>query len=246
MNLTQQITVALKKHLRQKGITYAQLGAYLQLSEASVKRLFSESSFTLKRLESICQLLDLDFYELAKLARGQSELRAELSEAQEAALAAAPKLLGVFYLLLNQWQPDEVQQQFEIGAPELVQLLAQLDRLQLIELHPNNHVKLLTHTTLQWRVGGPIRRRYQAQVMEEFLQGEFKASNESLRFETRELSAASLAVLQRKLARLAQEYAELAEIDANLPPGERQGVALLLAARPWVFSLFSQLKRKKG
>lgn len=245
MNLTRQITVALKKHLKQKGITYAQLAAHLHLSEASVKRLFSESSFTVKRLEAVCQLLELDFYELAKLARGQSELTAELAEPQEAALAANPKLLSVFYLLLNHWQPEEVQRQFEIGAAELVKLLAQLDHLKLIELHPNNRVKLLTHTTLQWRVGGPIRQRYQAQVMEEFLQGDFKAGNESLRFETRELSPASMAVLQRKLTRLAQEYAELAEIDASLPPGERQGVALLLAARPWVFSLISQLKRKK-
>ena len=244
MSLTRQITIALKKHLKQKGITYAQLAAHLALSEASVKRLFSESSFTVKRLESICQLLELDFYELAKLARGQSELSAELSEAQEAALAANPKLLSVFYLLLNHWQPDEVSQQFEIGAAELVKLLAQLDHLRLIELHPNNRVKLLTHTTLQWRAGGPIRKQYQAQVMEEFLQGEFKTAGESLRFETRELSAASLAVLQRKLTRLAQEYAEMAEIDASLPSTERQGVAMLLAARPWVFSLFSQLKRK--
>ena len=245
MSLTRQITIALKKHLKQKGITYAQLATHLDLSEASVKRLFSESSFTVKRLESICQLLELDFYDLARLARGQSELSAELSDTQESALAANPKLLSVFYLLLNHWQPDEIGQQFEIDAVELIKLLAQLDHLHLIELHPNNRVKLLTHTTLQWRVGGPIRQQYQAQVMEEFLHGEFKGTGESLRFETRELSPASLLVVQRKLTRLAQEVAELAEIDASLPSTGRQGVALLLAARPWVFSMISQLKRKQ-
>jgi DNA-binding Xre family transcriptional regulator len=225
MSQTRQITLVLKQHLKQKGITYAQLAARLDLSEASVKRLFSESSFTLKRLESVCEILELDFFELARLARGQSELSAELSEAQEAALAGNPKLLSVFYLLLNQWQLPEIGREFEISEAELVGLLTRLDRLQLIELHPNNNIKLLTHSTLHWRVGGPIRKMYQGRVIAEFLRADF-AATESLRFEARELGAASLAVLQRKLQRLAVEFNDLAEIDASLPSAERQGAAL--------------------
>ncbi|MCH8619232.1 helix-turn-helix transcriptional regulator [Undibacterium sp. TS12] len=244
MNLTQQITIALKKHLKQKGLTYAQLAAHLDISEASVKRLFSESTFTIKRLEAICQLLDLDFLELARLARGQQELTEELSELQEKNLADNPKLLGVFYLLLSQWQIGEITRQFAIAEPELLQLLMKLDKLKLIELHPHNRIKLLTHTTLQWRENGPIRQKYQAQVMKEFLQTDFHDEQAVLRFETRELSSASIAVLQRKMARLLTEFNELADIDASLAAEQRQGVALLMAARPWVFSLLSDLKRK--
>lgn len=244
MSQTRQITTALKKYLKQKGITYAQLAAQLGLSEASVKRLFSESSFTLKRLESICGVLELDFYELARLARGQSELAAELSEAQETALAADARLLSVFYLLLSQWHPDEIRRQFDISEAELVKLLVQLDRLRLIELRANNRIRLLTHTTLQWRIGGPIRKLYQTRVIAEFLQADFGKVSESLRFETKELSPASQAVMQRKLTRLAAEFAELAEIDAALPSADRHGVAMLLAVRPWVFSVVSELKRK--
>lgn len=246
MNLTQQITTALKKHLKQKGLTYAQLAAHLQISEASVKRLFSESTFTVRRLEAICQLLELDFLELARLARGQQELKAELSDLQEQALAGQPRLLGVFYLLLNQWQVPEIARQFDIVETELLQLLMNLERLGLIELHAHNRVKLLTHTTLQWREDGPIRKKYQAQVMEEFLHNDFHEEQAVLRFETRELSAASIAVLQRKMARLLTEFNELADIDASLPSSQRQGMALLMASRPWVFSLFSDLKRKKS
>ncbi|MFZ6656713.1 helix-turn-helix domain-containing protein [Undibacterium sp. TJN19] len=246
MNLTQQITIALKKHLKQKGLTYAQLAAHLEISEASVKRLFSESTFTVRRLESICQLLELDFLELARLARGQQELKAELSDSQEQALATQPRLLGVFYLLLNQWQASEIARQFDIAETELLQLLMTLERLDLIELHAHNRVKLLTHTTLQWREDGPIRKKYQAQVMEEFLHDGFHEEQAVLRFETRELSTASIAVLQRKMARLLLEFNELADIDASLPSNQRQGMALLMASRPWVFSLFSDLKRKKA
>ncbi|MFZ6641287.1 helix-turn-helix domain-containing protein [Undibacterium sp. TC4M20W] len=246
MNLTQQITIALKKHLKQKGLTYAQLAAHLDISEASVKRLFSESTFTVRRLEAICQLLELDFLELARLARGQQELKGELSDLQEQTLADQPRLLGVFYLLLNQWQVREIARQFEIAETELLQLLMKLERLELIELHPHNRIKLLTHTTLQWREDGPIRRKYQSKVMEEFLQNDFHDEQATLRFETRELSAASIAVLQRKMARLLTEFNELADIDASLSSEQRQGMALLMATRPWVFSLFSDLKRKAG
>ena len=53
MSQTDQILTALKKCLRAKGLTYRDVAAALELSEASVKRLFSEQSFSLKRLEEI-------------------------------------------------------------------------------------------------------------------------------------------------------------------------------------------------
>jgi hypothetical protein len=43
-----QITDALKKFLKARGMTYAALGRCLNLSEGSIKRLFSTSSFTLQ------------------------------------------------------------------------------------------------------------------------------------------------------------------------------------------------------
>lgn len=48
-----------------------------------------------------------------------------------------------------------------------------------------------------------------------------------------------------KLARLAREFADLAEIDVPLPEKEKQNFGLLLAIRPWVFSIVSALKRKR-
>ena len=58
-----RITEALKRCLKARGMTYASLAVALELSEASVKRLFSSGSFTLKRVEQICRVLDLDFLE---------------------------------------------------------------------------------------------------------------------------------------------------------------------------------------
>src|SRR3989442_4847708 len=59
---------ALKKCLRARGITYAALARELRISEASVKRMFSRSSFTLSRIEEIPAALDLDLHEAARMS----------------------------------------------------------------------------------------------------------------------------------------------------------------------------------
>ena len=55
---------ALKKSVRARGLTYAELGRRLRLSEASVKRMFSRGSFTLARIEEVLAAVDLDLYKM--------------------------------------------------------------------------------------------------------------------------------------------------------------------------------------
>ena len=82
-----EITDALKRCLKSRGMTYAQLAKALGLSEASVKRLFSGGGFTLRRVEQICRVLDIDLFELARLAHSEAAAVTELTVSQEQALA---------------------------------------------------------------------------------------------------------------------------------------------------------------
>ena len=66
----------LKRVLKTRGVTYADLAGRIALSEASVKRLFSQGTFTLERLEEVCAALEIDVFELAKLARGELDKEA--------------------------------------------------------------------------------------------------------------------------------------------------------------------------
>jgi len=97
----------------------------------------------------------------------------------------------------------------------------------------------------QWRAGGPVKRAYGARVMAEFLKGRFDGPLEMLRFEAKELSGESAAVVRRKLERLAAEFNELAEVDASLPARRRTSAAILVALRPWEFSVVNALKKRK-
>jgi hypothetical protein len=48
----------------------------------------------------------------------------------------------------------------------------------------------------------------------------------------------------RKVEALAREFADLAALDASLPDTERRSMGMLLALRPWVFSMYAGLRRK--
>lgn len=239
---TEQLIDALKRVLKSRHITYALLAQRIGMSEASVKRLFSQRTFTLSRLEQVLSALEIDFFELAKLARGAGDAPQEMTEQQEQTLASEPRLMGIFYLLFNDWQPAQILARYELTEAELTRLLVKLDRMRLIELLPANRVKLRVGRHLRLRPSGAIRAKHGQKTMAEFLAVEFDRHGGHFLFEFRDISPASFAVLHRKLDRLAAEFNELAELDSTLPPDKRQSIGLVLGMRPWKIGQFTNLK----
>lgn len=229
----EQLISTLKKVLKSRGKTYADLARGLELSEASIKRLFSEKTFTLQRLEEICRLLDMDFFELARMARGESEAVRQMSVAQEELLAGDRKLLGLFYLLLNNRDLPGILGDYDLTEPEAIRLLVRLDRAGLIELLPGNRVRLRVSRQVRHRPNGPLRQKLGEAMVSDFLSVRFDEHGGHFRFEVGELSVASAAMLQRKLDRLAAEFYELSELDTHLPPEQRSLYGLALGLRPW-------------
>ncbi len=245
MGETNRIVLALKRGLRARGITYAMLAKRIGLSEPSVKRILSRGSLSLPRLERICEAAGLSMEELVRpVAAAPSETSSTLSAAQESALAADPQLLACFYLLTNGHKPKEVAAELNADEKLLRRWLVKLDNLNLVELQARLGARLRVHAPISWREDGPIRRTYEQQVRDEFMRSSFLAEDETLLFRSAELSEASRVVLQRKLARLSADFNELAELDRHLPRRDKRSVALMLACRPWVFSMFDGLKRR--
>lgn len=233
---------ALKQVLKQRGMRYADLARGLGVSEPTVKRLLSTGRIDLVRLERICGLLQIDLFELVRLAHGARGNRERLDMAQEEALAAEPRLLLVFHLLCNDWKVPAIRREFGLDAPEATLLLARLDRLRLVELLPRDRVRLRVARDFEWREDGPVRRRYAQVATGEFLRDAFGGRDALLVMEVRELGDSSIAVLRRKLEHLAAEFREMATLDATLPPPQRRSAGMLLALRPWVFSLLDSLR----
>jgi len=246
MPATSRFVEALKKSVRARGLTYAELGRRLRLSEASVKRMFSRGTFTLARIEEVLAAVELDLYEVARMSRGAAAGPAELTHAQELGLARDERLLAVFWLVLNGWNFEEILGAFSVTRTELTIAFARLEKLKLIEWGPRERARLLVARDFVWRPGGPAKKAYGRRAMAEFLHARFDAPLDMLRFESRELSAESAAALKSKLERLVAEFKELAEADSALPSGRRVAFALLAGCRPWEFSVVNALKRRKA
>lgn len=243
---TRQLVDTLKKCLRSRGLTYRDVASHLGLSESSVKRLFAARTLSLDRFGQICELAEVSVYDVARLARtGTDGPPRELSMAQERALAKDARLLACFYLLLQGWTPPRIARRFDLGRVAITRCLTRLDRLGLIELLPRNKVRLLTSRSIDWRSDGPVRRAHEDQIRLEFLRGDFSGDRQLERFETAELSEASAKLLARRIDRLGAEFNELAELDLAVPAAQKQGVGLWIGFRPWVFSMFAGIARRR-
>lgn len=234
---------ALKRCLRAQGIGYRELAIRLGLSEAAVKRMFSLRAISLKRMEAICEVLDLGLSELAAEAeRARPEL-SELSEAQERALVADPPLLLVLFLVLGRWRLDDVQSRFRFSEVEWIRLLARLDRLGIIELLPRNRGRPLTSRNFRWRRNGPMETFFREQLLQDYFADPFDGEQDALYLLIGSLSPDGVQALQERLRELARDFDALLLRDATLPAEQRVGVGLVLAQKPWVLRSFHQWRR---
>lgn len=230
-----------KAALKERGITYAHLAEYMQLSEASVKRLFSQQQFSMQRIEQVCQLMQLELTDLLQLMNEQQQRTDKLSIAQEEELTKDVTLLLVAVSVLNHWNMQEIVKWYRISEHECIRKLAQLDRLKLIELLPGNRIKLRVSANFSWQEAGPIQRFFQQRIAQEFFTARFDSDAECLLVLNGMLSASSNAEFQTKLKRLAREFNELNRYDSQLPLEQRNGVSVVLAMRDWRFGLFKPL-----
>jgi DNA-binding Xre family transcriptional regulator len=243
MDETRQIVDTLKRMLKSRDVTYQSLGRRINLSEASVKRVFAQRTFSLKRLEQICRALDMSLADLLRTVDPKDHRATTLSLEQEAALAKDSVLFSYFCLLLNGLTDVEIRRYYEFDEPQTRRLLDRLAELDLAEVLPKRRHRLRVGRQILWRRDGPIRKAYERQVHVEFLRSSFEGSKETLRWQPVELTDSSIDVLQRKLAQLHREFLDMAELDlySNQP---KRSTALLLAFRPWVFSLVAARQRR--
>ena len=238
MSQTRELIKTLKSALKAQGKTYADVAVTLGLTEASVKRLFSQQSFTLSRLDQICHLLDMEITDLVQLMNEQQQRLQQLTVAQEKEITANVMLTLVAVCVLNRWTMDDILSYYRISETECIQHLARLDRLKVIELLPKNRIKLLVAPNFSWRENGPIQLFFQKKISQEFFNTHFSRDDECLIVLNGMFSSQSNAELQRKLKRLAREFDLLNNDDAVLDLAERNGTTLVLAMRGWQYGLF--------
>jgi transcriptional regulator with XRE-family HTH domain len=235
----------LKRELKARGLTYAQIAKRIGMSEASVKRMFSERTFTLARLDQILGAAGIEFAELTRHFGREEHLLTQLTEAQEREIVAEPKLFLVACAVLNLMTFSDIVAEYTLPNAEVVGLLARLDRIGIIELLPNNRIRLKIARTFAWIPNGPIQQTFKNHA-QDFFDSAFAGTGETMLLLNGRLSRTAQLALVDKLKRVAREFSAQHMDDAALPLAERPPISLLLACRPWTPSLWRPFERSSG
>ena len=235
---------ALKRALKGRGITYAQVAEVMELSEPSVKRMFASGQFTLERFEQACSLARTTFSELARSVEGASDEVSQLTAEQERLIMADRKLLLVALCALNHLTLEQMLENYAISKSDCIALLLQLDKLKFLELLPGNRIKLRVTRAFSWIPNGPIQQFFKARGLKEYFDSHFDKPGEAMLVCNGMLTKASSEALISKLRRIANEFTEKHHNESHLPLGERRPVSLVIAMRPWELNEMRDLRRK--
>lgn len=232
----------LKRLLKARGITYGELANRIDMSEASVKRMFSQKNFTLQRLDEILSASGIEFDELSA-AQAAPSLISQLTLAQEREIIGDPRLLVVAVSAMNHIQFDDIVQFYDMSAVEVTKYLLRLDKIGFLELLPNNRVKLLIARTFGWIPHGPIQSYFRHEAAADYLDSRFDGPDEVLRLVNVMLSKQSGAALLERLKQVATEFSQQHQHETRLPLAQRHAISFIVAARPWVPRAFKALAR---
>lgn len=243
MSSPELVLEALRAQLRAAGITYKALAERIGVSESSVKRMFGQKDMALSRLAQICQATGIAMEEVLRASLEHQTQADTLTLPQETSLVADPRLLLVAICCLGHWSLEQIVETYRLTEAECIRLLAQLDRLGLIELKPLNRYTLRVSNAFRWLPDGPVQRYFREHVVADYFAGGFDGPGEALMCLPARLSSASAQEVTQRIGQLAGELARLHKNDRKLAADERDGFTLLVGFRSWELAAFTALRR---
>ena len=238
-----QIVDALKLELRSQGIQYKQLASQLELSESTIKHMFSTKNFSLKRLDKICAVLGMELSDLVAKQEARTPKLEQLSLEHERELVSDTALCLVAYCVVNNWTMQEIIEKYALEETECIRCLAQLDRMKMIELLPENKIRPLISNNFTWHRNGPIEQFFKQEAQQRFLSGSFSGDDATRLIKLGDLSDKSIQQIIERLENVGELYDELNSEDSKQSFNSRHGTSMVLAIRKWEFHAFHKFLR---
>ena len=244
MSQSSRLVTVIKRELKTRQISYRDLAERLQLSESAVKQMFSAGNFTLKRLDAICEILEMEFAELARLATDAPAGLQGLSVEEEERLVGDPVLLLVAYCVVNGWTFENITKRYRISELDCITKLAQLDRMRMAELLPGNRIRALIGVNFQWQPNGPIEQFFRNEVQSQFFDNAFDGADAVRLVKSGDITEATFNQLVNRLESAGQLFDDLAREDHAINSDQRRGTSMILAIRKWEFGAFKSFERQ--
>ena len=231
----------LKQKLKARSITYRDLADALQASEVSVKRWFAQESLTIRQLATIAGLLGVSSIELMQEAEDFS--LPQLTLAQEKELLSDFRLLLVASCILNHLTLPDIVEQYDLTEAECIKHLLALDRMRIIDLLPQNRIRLRVSRNVESLPDGPLRKFIRGKTLNTFFDHEFSGKNEDIRFFRAALTPAAIKQFQTHVYQLRQKLGKLHQESLIAPANQRRNFATYVAYREWEPEEFAALRR---
>ncbi len=225
-------------------MTYRDLAERLELSESAVKHMFSTANFSLKRLDELCEVLELDFGQLVSLSEAQEQRIERLPAEFEEEICSDIRFLLITYCLINYWTFEEVIERYDIDRADAWRYLRRLDQMKIVEVLPGDRVRLLIANNFAWRKNGAMERFFNERVQRDFFQHDFTVDGSIRIAKNGMLSKKAQGQLREKLKAIGDLFDEVTWEERKIPAHERHGTTMVLAVRQWIFEGFRDLERQ--
>jgi transcriptional regulator with XRE-family HTH domain len=243
MATSARLVATLKQQLKRRGMTYRIVAGRLGLSESAVKHMFSTGNFSLRRLDELCEIVEVDLGELLSLSEAQEQRLERLPLEFEEEIVADTKFLLVTYCLINYWSFEEILERYRISRAEGYRYLRRLDDMKIVEVLPGDRVRLLIANNFAWRRHGPMERYFTDHVQTDFFRYDFSADDAIRVAKNGMLSKRAHAQLKEKMRALGELFDEATWDERKMPAREKHGTTMVLAMRHWIFEAFRELER---
>ena len=167
-----------------------------------------------------------------------------MAETEQLVAAIKRELLLVAVCALNNWSVAEILDTYKLTKAECIKRLVQLDRLRLIQLMPNDRIRVIVARDFDWLPNGPIHQLFLKHGQANFLNSAFAKGSETMAFVHGMLTESALAELQAELRKLKARFGQLHQESLVAPLPARTGTGLLLALRGWEPPAFAALRRE--
>lgn len=233
-----EIFEILKRALKAQRITYAELAKRMDISEPTIKRLFSEKDCKFSRLIEICDVLELSAVELLEAAARSEDHLDILPSAIELAFADHPALFHLFILLKHGIDSPEIQSSQNLTSQDMFLYGQELEKLGLATLDSHGAVHLRSKAPFKIAPEGPLRRMYR-DVNVSFVDQCYKKlsrDNITVRTLSRKMRPETAKILRKDIMELFEKITKYARQDRLMSkPSELETFKWLTAAGPALF-----------
>lgn len=212
----------IRSAMKSRRITYTELGTRLDLSEATIKRLFQDKDCKLSRLLEICDELDISITDAIDKARRPRQNNNTLPESVEIRLAGNPDLFNFLVLILDDVPVSEIKQYYNLDQADIVLYARDLQNLGLIEQEIDGQIKLKNSEPVKFSHLGPLHRMIRQKNLDflKDIMDRRENNNDIIIAVSRKMQKETAQLIREELADLRNRIHTLTAQDQSLLPPE--------------------------